>query len=104
MTSNPARDVRRLKYASAGFHTWTVEEVKQFEAKHPIGTKARLALALMLFLGVRRGDVVKLGRQHVKDGWLRMIPSKTSYRRKTVSEKPILPVLSDIIERSPTAT
>ena len=42
MTSNPARDVRRLKYASAGFHTWTVEEVRQFEAKHPIGTRRGL--------------------------------------------------------------
>lgn len=102
LISNPVRDVRRIKYASAGFHTWTVGEVRQFEAKHPIGSRPRLALALMLFLGVRRGDVVKLGRQHVKDGWIRMVPSKTTYQRKTVSEKPILPVLADIIERSPT--
>lgn len=100
--SNPARDVRRIRYASAGFHTWTVEEVRQYEAKHPIGTKARLALALMLFLGVRRGDVVTLGKQHVKDGWLRMVPRKTRYLRQTITAKPILPTLADIIARSPT--
>src|SRR5262249_9660501 len=66
---NPAREVRMVRYATAGFHAWTVDEVRQFEEKYPVGTKARLALALLLYLGVRRGDVVTLGRQHVKDGW-----------------------------------
>jgi integrase len=100
--ANPARDVRKVRYSTAGFHTWTIEEVRQFEARHPIGTKARLALALLLYLGVRRGDVVTLGRQHVKDGWLRFIPRKTSYRRQRMSEKPVLPILADIIAKSPT--
>jgi hypothetical protein len=36
------------------------EEVAQFEAQHPIGTKARLALALLLFIGHRRSDVILL--------------------------------------------
>src|SRR6516164_234430 len=99
---NPAREVRKVGYATAGFHTWTIDEVRQFEARHPIGNKARLALALLLYLGVRRGDVVSLGRQHVKDGWLRFIPKKTSYRRRRMSEKPVLPVLADIIAKSPT--
>ncbi len=102
MRSNPAREIRRIKYASGGFHTWTVEEVRQYEQRHPIGTKARLALALLLFLGVRRQDVVLLGRQHVSNAWLRMVPRKTRYKRVDVSEKPILPVLADIIAQSPT--
>jgi hypothetical protein len=51
---------------------------------------------------VRRGDVVTLGRQHVKDGWLRMVPKKTRHKRLEPSEKPILPVLADVIGRSPT--
>ena len=101
MRSNPAREIRRVAYASAGFHTWTVGEVRQFEERHPIGTKARLALALMLYLGVRRGDVVTLGRQHVKDGWLRLVPRKTRYKRLEVSEKPVLPVLAEVIAASP---
>jgi integrase len=99
---NPAREVRKVRYASAGFHAWTVDEVRQFESRHPIGTKARLALALLLFLGVRRGDVVTLGRQHVHDGWLSMVPRKTRYRRLELSQKPILKVLADVIARSPT--
>jgi integrase len=95
-------NTRRIKYASGGFHTWTIEEVQQFEARHPIGTKARLALALLLYLGVRRGDLVTLGRQHVKDGWLRMVPRKTRHKRQETSEKPILPVLADVVAHSPT--
>jgi integrase len=102
MRSNPAREVRTIKYASEGFPTWTVAEVRQYEERHPIGTKARLALALLLYLGVRRGDVVRIGRQHEKEGWLRFVPAKTRYRRHRMSEKPILPVLADIIARSPT--
>jgi integrase len=102
MRSNPAREVRRIKYATEGFHAWTVDEVRQFEERHPVGSKARLALALLLFLGVRRGDVVTLGRQHVKDGWLRMVPRKTRHKRLELSEKAILPVLADVIAKSPT--
>jgi integrase len=99
---NPTREVRKVSYATAGFHTWTVDEVRQFEQRHPIGTKARLALTLLLYLGVRRGDVVTLGRQHERDGWLRFIPRKTRHKRLEPSEKPILPVLADVIARSPT--
>jgi hypothetical protein len=52
VSHNPARDVRYLKSNNpSGYHTWTPEEVRQFERRHPIGTKARLALALLLFTG-----------------------------------------------------
>jgi integrase len=59
------------------------------------------SLALLLYLGVRRGDLVTLGRQHVKDGWLRMVPRKTRHKRLRVSEKPILPALADVLAGSP---
>jgi integrase len=100
--ANPARDAERVSYATEGFHTWTIEEVRQFEERHPIGSKARLALALLLFTGARRGDAVTFGRQHVRDGVLRYIPRKTRYKRMTASEKPLLPVLAEIIDASPT--
>ena len=54
---NPAREVAYFKSGSEGFHTWTPEEVQQFEERHPIGTKARLALALLLYTGQRRSDI-----------------------------------------------
>ena len=62
---NAGRDVSYLRSNNpSGYHPWTPEEVRQFEARHPIGTKARLALALLLFTGQRRSDITRLGRQH----------------------------------------
>ncbi len=100
MEANPARDVRRLKYATAGFHTWTLAEIQQFQRVHPIGSKARLAFSLLLFLGVRRGDVINLGPENVADCVLTLVPRKTSYRRLALSFKPILPELARIIGAS----
>jgi site-specific recombinase XerD len=45
ISNNPARDVEYIKTGSTGFHTWTVDEVQQFQERHPIGTKARLAMS-----------------------------------------------------------
>jgi integrase len=100
-TTNPARDVRKIRYQSSGYHSWTLAERKQYEERHPIGTKARLALALLLLTGCRRQDMVTLGRQHVRDCWLRFVPQKTMYKRSRLSEKPLLPLLTDIIAASP---
>jgi integrase len=67
---NAAREVEYFKSGSEGFHTWTPEEVQQFEERHPIGTKARLALALLLYTGQRRSDIIRFGKQHARGGKL----------------------------------
>ena len=51
VANNPARDVPYIKTGSTGYHAWTVDEVRQYEDRHPVGTKARFALALFLFTG-----------------------------------------------------
>jgi hypothetical protein len=58
---NPAAIIKLNPLATAGFHTWTEAELQQFEDCHPVGSKARLALALLLFTAQRRNDVVQLG-------------------------------------------
>jgi integrase len=74
---DPAVSVRGPKFRSAGFYSWTEENITAFEARHPIGTQARLAFALLLYTAQRRADVVKLGRQHLRDGRLHVRQSKT---------------------------
>jgi integrase len=101
VTSNPARDVPYFPSSGEGWHTWTVEEVRQYEARHPIGTKARLALDLLLYTGVRRSDVVRLGPQMVRDGWLHFTEVKDGRRHPKQREIPILPSLSASIEATP---
>jgi integrase len=103
IAQNPVKVVQRPKEnRDGGYHSWTVDEVTQFEERHPIGTKARLALALFLFTGQRRSDVVLFGRQHVRDGVLTFTQRKNRNRSPVKLELPILPVLQNIIEASPT--
>lgn len=101
LAANPARDVKLTKTATGGFYTWTLDDVAKFEARHPIGTKARLALSLLLLTGSRRQDMVQFGRQHVRDGWLRFVPLKTIKKRRTISQKPWLPSLAQVVAASP---
>jgi len=98
---NPAAEVKRIATRSAGFHTWTREEVFAFEDRHPMGSKARLAMALMLYTGVRPSDAIRLGRQMERDGRLHFIEYKG--RRNNPKERavPILPQLREIIEATP---
>ncbi|HRN87912.1 MAG TPA: tyrosine-type recombinase/integrase [Hyphomicrobium sp.] len=102
VAANPARDVLRIKNASSGYHSWTPEEVEKFEKHHPIGSKPRLALALLTYTGVRRSDLVRLGKQHVRDGWLRFKQHKNRNRHPVEVEIPILPELQRIVDASPT--
>ena len=99
--SNPAREVSYFKSGSTGFHTWNIEEVRRYEEKHEIGTKARLALALLLFTGQRRGDVTRFGRQHLRSGKLTFTQQKGRKHHPTQLTLPILPVLQRIIDASP---
>jgi integrase len=101
MDRNPAREVPYLQSGSTGFHSWAIEEVKQFEERHPIGCKARLAMALLLYTGQRRSDVVEMGAQHVHDGWLRFTQVKNRSRRPVTMEIPIIPALQAIIDVTP---
>ena len=62
VTIDPTVGVERLHGHAGGWYAWTVEEVRQFEEKFPIGTKARLALAMLLDTGVRRSDAGAAGQ------------------------------------------
>jgi integrase len=66
--------VKAIRVKSEGFHSWTVSEIEQFERHHPIGSRARLAFALLLYTGQRRGDVIRMGPQHVRGGAVLAIP------------------------------
>jgi integrase len=96
--SNPARDVRNLKPKNKdGHHTWTVEEVRQYTRRHPLGSKAHLALGLFLFTGARISDVARFGRPMVSDGQLRWTVAKGGGE----IELPILPQLQAVIDATP---
>jgi integrase len=86
-----------VKVKSEGFHSWTDDEIARFEARHPIGSRARLALALLLYTGQRRSDVIRMGPQHVRDGAIQVHQLKTGAKLAI----PIVRELAEIIAATP---
>lgn len=94
---NPVDQATRRKIKSQGFHTWTPAEVEQFYARWPLGTRERLAMDLALFTGLRRSDLFRVGRQHVKDGVISIQTQKTG----TLAHVPIFANLKASIDAAP---
>jgi integrase len=90
---NPARP------KSGGFPTWTEDDVERYESHWPIGTKERVWLGVLLYTGLRRGDAVRLGREHVRDGVATIRTEKTDM---TVAI-PILSALDEVLQAGPRA-
>ncbi|MCU9847793.1 tyrosine-type recombinase/integrase [Defluviimonas sp. WL0024] len=100
--TNPAKGVELLTSSSEGYHSWTLAEIEKFETTHPVGTTARLALALALYTGQRRSDLVLFGRQHFQGEWLVFTQQKGKARNPIRPEIPIIPELRHIIDASGT--
>lgn len=83
-----------------GFTPWSEEEIAAFEAHWPSGTRERLALALLLYTGVRRSDVVGMGRQHVKAGRIQVRPQKNAASGQRLAIA-IHPALQRELEQAP---
>ena len=78
---DPTVGVRGVKNRSTGYRTWTEEEIEIFYAAWAPGTRERLAMELLLCTGQRRADdVIRMGRQHVRDGKLEHPPIKERQR------------------------
>src|SRR5262249_25407618 len=99
---NPTLGVKRQKAKTAGYRTWSEADIERFEAKHPIGTKGRLAFALLLYTGQRRGDVVKMGPHNIHKGVLTVDQRKTEGTEESHIEIPVHPRLIAIIDATPT--
>lgn len=78
-------------------HSWNDAELKQFEAKWRLGTRQRLAYALLLYTGQRVGDVAKMNRSDVADGMVHVVQQKTGADLYV----PIAPELEAAMKASP---
>ncbi len=94
MRENPVKDVKKPKPKTQGFKPWTGDDITAFYAKHPEGSQARLAMDLLLFTGLRRSDIFKIGPQHVRDGIIEYRATKNS----EMTYSPIHPTLKVILD------
>jgi integrase len=98
VTADPTVGVANpVRKKTEGFPVWTEDDVARYEARWPVGTKERVWLDVLLYTGLRRGDAVRLGRQHVRDGVATLKTEKTDI---TVSI-PILPALAATLAAGP---
>jgi integrase len=72
---NPITEIDSYKLGTR--HTWTDSELSAFEARWPLGTRERLAYALLLHTAQRCGDVVKMRRADVSGGMIAVVQEKT---------------------------
>jgi integrase len=100
---DPTRDVRLIRYTEKGYHSWSLEEVRAYEERHPVGTKARLAMAVLLYTTGRREDVVRLGPQHRRDGRIQYRQAKNEHRSPVDLDIPLHDDLKTIIDATPSS-
>jgi integrase len=70
---DPTEGIANIKLPKTkGHHTWTDEEIEQYRAYWPVGAQQRLVMEFALETASRRGEVVRLGPQHIKNGRIRI--------------------------------
>jgi integrase len=99
--TSPAAAIKAIKTGSTGYHTWTPEEVAAFETRFPIGTTARLAIAILLYTACRREDVVRLGPQHIRGGRLQYRQAKNEHRKPVDIDMMVPAELAKVIAGTP---
>ena len=97
ITANPVKLTRGFKIKGDGFHTWSETEVARYIERHPSGTRAHLALMLLLYTGQRRSDVIRFGWQHVRADKIAVRQQKTD----TPLLLPIAPELARALDGVP---
>jgi enterobacteria phage integrase len=92
---NPVTEIDNYKLGS--HHTWSDGELRAFEVRWPLGTRQRLAYALLLYTGQRVGDVAKMRRQDISGGCIAVTQEKTGAELSI----PIHPVLAEAMQAGP---
>ena len=90
ITTHPALKIKKLK-TGAGHRPWDDRDILKFRETWDIGTVERMAFELAINTGLRGGDIIKLTRQNIDDGWLNLVTNKTGERLS-------IPIFDDLKE------
>ncbi len=94
--TNPMDAIDPMEIESDGYHCWTEEEIDQFDARWPLGTRERLAKELLLYTALRRKDMVTVGKQNRTRDGAKLILRHTKNKSETTIR--ILPPLADALD------
>jgi integrase len=77
---------------------WTDEQIAAFEAKYPIDSIERSALALALYTAQRLTDITRLDCWHIRDDLLRI---QQHHQNRTRVVIPLHPELARVLDANP---
>ena len=89
---DPSLGIRRPK--TQEIRSWTDTEIATFEHRWAIGTKQRLAFALMLYTGQRRSDVHRMTWTEVTGASIRVVQQKTGRKLAIPLHRELVAVLA----------
>ncbi len=92
LTHDPSLGINRPK--TQEIRAWTETEIAAFEQHWPVGTKQRLAFALMLYTGQRRSDVHRMTWADVSEGIIRVVQQKTGRKLAIHLHRDLVAVLT----------
>jgi integrase len=85
-----------------GFPVWTDSDVAAYEARWPIGTRERVWFDVLSYTGLRRGDAVRLGKQHIRDGEAMITTEKSGGKVEVIIPLHLFPALIETLRVGPT--
>jgi integrase len=84
VTGDPTEAVKYPKRKKGPrFPVWTEADAAAYDKRWPIGTKERVWRDVLFYTGLRRGDAVRLGRQHVRNGIATLRTEKSQVRSRS---------------------
>jgi integrase len=92
-----AKNPKRKK--GPGFLKWTEADAEAYDKRWPIGTRERVWRDVLFYTGLRRGDAVRVGKQHVRNV-VATLRTEKSQGEITVT-LPILPILRKTLDAGP---
>jgi enterobacteria phage integrase len=92
LAHDPSLGIKRPK--TEEIRSWTDTEIEAFEKRWPIGTKQRLAFALLLYTGQRRSDVHRMTWADVSGTTIRVVQQKTGSKLAIPLHRELLAVLA----------
>lgn len=95
---NPTNGITKVKDKTDGFPPWEPEHVQQFREYWAISTKERMVMEMFLWWGLRVSDMVRLGKQHFKNG----IGGITAQKNDVFIPLSMTDYLQHVIDNTPT--
>ncbi|WP_208541907.1 tyrosine-type recombinase/integrase, partial [Bartonella capreoli] len=81
------------------FPAWTEEDINKYYKQWTLGPHERVWLDVLLYTGLRRGDVVRIGWKDDKDNIIHLKTEKSKFQTDVFL--PILPELTKTLETGP---